>query len=44
VDDPDLPKAFPDSLIQVFLDNGPDLFGPERMQVDRVFDRNFVHA
>lgn len=42
VDDPDLSKSFSNGLIEVFLDDGLDLAGLERVEVDRVLDGEVV--
>lgn len=43
VDDPNLGIAPPDRLIQILLDDDGDFLRLERVEVDRVLDRNLVH-
>jgi hypothetical protein len=44
MDDPDLGKPPPDSLIKVLLHNDLDFLRLEGMEVDRVFDRYLMHS
>jgi len=44
VNDADLAKPALNGLIQIFLDHDMDFLRLKRVQVDGVFDRNFVHA